>query len=56
MPTMEQILSLIAQYGYLVILFGVMAESAGVPVPGETILIAAGVLAQQGHLDFQRHP
>lgn len=52
MQAMDQILSLIAQYGYLVILFGVMAESAGVPVPGETILIASGVLVQQGTLDL----
>ncbi len=48
---MEQILTLIEQYGYLVVLFGVMLESTGVPLPGETILIASGVLAQRGHLD-----
>ncbi|MCA1717919.1 MAG: DedA family protein [Actinobacteria bacterium] len=52
MQTLDQILALIAQYGYLVILLGVMLESAGVPIPGETILIAAGVLVQQGHLDL----
>jgi membrane protein DedA with SNARE-associated domain len=34
----------------LIILFALVAmESAGVPVPGETALIAAAVLAQQGH-------
>jgi membrane-associated protein len=34
-------------------LFGlVMAESGGAPVPGETALIAAGVLASQGHLEI----
>jgi membrane protein DedA with SNARE-associated domain len=48
--TMEQILSLIDQYGYLVILFGVMLESLGVPLPGETILIVAGFLVHQGTL------
>lgn len=48
--SLDSILSLIEQYGYLVVLFGVMAESAGVPLPGETILIAAGVLAQQSRL------
>jgi membrane protein DedA with SNARE-associated domain len=41
---MERILSLIEHYGYLVILFGVMLESTGVPLPGETILIAFGIL------------
>ena len=48
---MEQVLSLIGHYGYLVVFFGVMLESTGVPLPGETILIAAGILAQRGHLD-----
>jgi membrane protein DedA with SNARE-associated domain/membrane-associated phospholipid phosphatase len=49
---MDQILSLLSHYGYLVILFGVMAESTGVPLPGETILLASGFLVQQGHLDL----
>jgi membrane protein DedA with SNARE-associated domain len=49
---LDQILSLIAQYGYLIVFFGVLLESGGVPLPGETILIAAGVMAQQGHLDL----
>src|ERR671921_872212 len=49
---MDRVLSLIEHYGYLVILFGVMLESIGVPLPGETILIASGVLVQRGHLDL----
>ena len=49
---MDGILSLISHYGYLVILFGVMAESTGVPLPGETILLASGFLVQRGHLDL----
>ena len=49
---MEQILSLIGQYGYLIVFFGVMLESMGMPLPGETILIAAGVMVQRGHLDL----
>ena len=49
---MDRVLSLTEHYGYLVVLFGVMAESAGVPLPGETILLAAGVLVQRGHLDL----
>lgn len=48
---MDQILSLIGQYGYLIVFFGVMLESMGVPIPGETILLAAGVLVQRGSLD-----
>src|SRR5829696_4386173 len=49
---MDRVLSLIEHYGYLVILFGVMLESTGGPLPGETILLAAGVLVQRGHLDL----
>ena len=51
MGALENVLSLISEYGYLIVLFGVMLESAGVPIPGETILIAAGILAQQGRID-----
>jgi undecaprenyl-diphosphatase len=47
----DQILSLIEHYGYLAVFFGVMLESMGVPLPGETVLIASGVLAQRGHID-----
>lgn len=40
---------LLLHYG-LVLLFGLVAlESTGVPLPGETALIAAAVLASQGH-------
>src|SRR5215207_982995 len=49
---MDRVLSLIEHYGCLVILFGVMLESTGVPLPGEIILIAAGVLVHRGVLDF----
>ena len=52
MHAIDGILSLIAQYGYLIVFLGVMAESIGVPLPGETILIAAGVLAQRSGLDI----
>jgi membrane protein DedA with SNARE-associated domain len=51
LQTTDQILSLIGQYGYLVVFFGVMLESIGIPLPGETILIAAGLLVHQGSLD-----
>src|SRR5919202_6169898 len=49
---MDNILHLISQYGYLIVFFGVMAESTGVPLPGETILIAAGIMVQRGGLDL----
>jgi membrane protein DedA with SNARE-associated domain len=36
-------------YGYWAVFFGVMLENAGVPVPGETILLIAGYFAATGH-------
>lgn len=41
-----------AAVGYAVLAAFVGAESAGFPVPGETSLIAAAVLASQGHLSI----
>src|SRR5919107_1761646 len=49
---MDSILHLISQYGYLLVFLGVTAESMGVPLPGETILISAGILVQRGSLDL----
>lgn len=37
-------------YGYLTLFFGVMFENAGIPLPGETILLLAGFLAWRGEL------
>jgi membrane-associated protein len=34
-----------AHYGYWTIFFGVMLESAGIPLPGETILVLASIVA-----------
>ncbi len=39
--------------GYPLLFVLVMAESAGVPVPGETALIAAAVLASRGKLQIE---
>jgi membrane-associated protein len=41
-----------AHLGYPALFFLVAAESAGVPVPGETALVAAAVLAAMGHLEI----
>ena len=43
---------LFARYGYFVIFAGVLLENAGVPVPGETILLAGAALARFGHLSL----
>lgn len=39
--------------GYPLLFLLVMAESGGIPVPGETSLIAAAALASQGKLEIQ---
>jgi membrane-associated protein len=39
----------VEQFGLLVVFFVVALESAGVPLPGETALVAAAILASQGH-------
>jgi membrane protein DedA with SNARE-associated domain len=43
----QWITSLFAQYGYAVIVVGVFLENVGIPVPGETVLLAAGFFAKQ---------
>lgn len=40
---------LLTQYGYVAVFFAVAAESLGVPVPGETVLIAAAIYAGSTH-------
>lgn len=40
---------LLASYGYLVVFVFVALESIGIPLPGETVLIAAGVYAGTTH-------
>ena len=42
-----------AHLGYAALFALVGVESAGVPVPGETALIASGVLAQRGQLSIE---
>jgi membrane-associated protein len=41
---------LVQVFGYPLLFLVVMGESSGIPIPGETGLIAAGVLASQGKL------
>ncbi|HKG43454.1 MAG TPA: DedA family protein [Gaiellaceae bacterium] len=43
---------LVHHYGLLALFLIVMLESGGVPVPGETALVAAGVFASRGELDI----
>jgi membrane protein DedA with SNARE-associated domain len=45
-------LALPAQLGYSALFGVIFAESAGLPVPGETALLAAGVMAGAGHMSL----
>ena len=42
----------VEQYGLVVVFLVVALETSGVPLPGETALIAAAVLASQGHFSL----
>jgi membrane protein DedA with SNARE-associated domain len=44
--------SFVTHYGLGVLFAVVMLESFGIPLPGETALIAAGILAAQGHFSI----
>lgn len=48
----EWLVDLFAQYGYAVVFFGVFLENTGLPVPGETMLLAGAALAQFGRLSL----
>jgi membrane protein DedA with SNARE-associated domain len=47
-PTLARVTHLLVSYGLILLFAVVAAESAGVPLPGETALIAAAILAGQG--------
>src|SRR5207237_2281018 len=42
----------VSSLGYTGLFLVVAGESAGIPLPGETGLIAGGILASQGHLSL----
>jgi membrane protein DedA with SNARE-associated domain len=49
----QWIVDLFARYGYAVVFFGVFLENVGVPVPGETMLLAGSALASFGQLSLK---
>jgi membrane protein DedA with SNARE-associated domain len=49
---MEAVIVLPGHIGYLALGFVVFGESAGVPLPGATTLIAAGILASSGQINI----
>jgi membrane protein DedA with SNARE-associated domain len=50
----EWLVDLFAQYGYAVVFFGVFLENTGLPVPGETMLLAGAAMAQFGRLSLAK--
>jgi membrane protein DedA with SNARE-associated domain len=50
----EWIVDLFARYGYAVVFIGVLLENSGLPVPGETVLLAGAALAHYGRLSLPR--
>jgi membrane protein DedA with SNARE-associated domain len=48
----EWLVNLFARYGYAVVFAGVFLENTGLPVPGETMLLAGGALAHVGRLSL----
>lgn len=51
MNDLDILLSNLYPWSYLIIGAGVMIENAGIPVPGETIMVAASILSSTGRLD-----
>jgi membrane protein DedA with SNARE-associated domain len=49
--SLNRLLDLFESYGYFVIFVPVMLETAGLPLPGETILLLSGVAASSGRID-----
>ena len=43
---------IITTYGYLAIFAIIAMESAGIPMPGETVLVTGAILAGEGTLRF----
>ena len=50
----EWLLALFARYGYFVVFAGVFLENTGLPVPGETALLAGAALSHFGRLSLTR--
>jgi len=48
----EFFLRAFAEYGYIIVFLPILGECAGLPLPGETVLLAAGVAAQKGVLSL----
>jgi membrane protein DedA with SNARE-associated domain len=50
--TAELLMGLFIAYGYWIVFTAILLDNAGLPIPGELLLLAFGVLAKDGHLDL----
>lgn len=50
--SIEALQSLAEQYGYVIVFLGILLESLGLPLPGESIVLVGGFLAGHGELQF----
>lgn len=49
--TAELLLGLFLAYGYWIVFMAILLDNAGLPIPGELLLLAFGIVAKDGHLD-----
>ena len=50
--TAEMLIGLFVAYGYWIVFTAILLDNAGLPIPGELLLLAFGVVAKDGHLDL----
>jgi len=49
--TAEILIGLFVAYGYWIVFTAILLDNAGLPIPGELLLLAFGIVAKDGHLD-----
>ncbi len=49
--SMEALLGLFGQHGYWIVFIAILLDNAGLPIPGELLLLVFGALARAGDLD-----
>jgi membrane protein DedA with SNARE-associated domain len=50
--TAELLMGLFIAYGYWIVFTAILLDNAGLPIPGELLLLAFGLVAKEGHLDL----
>ena len=49
--TAELLIGLFVAYGYWIVFTAILLDNAGLPIPGELLLLAFGIFAKDGQLD-----